>query len=30
MELAIEPEKQRQRKELRDDQLVQAKEITAV
>ena len=30
MELAIEREKQQQRKELRDDQLVQAKEITAV
>ena len=30
MELAIEREKQQQRKELRDYQLVQAKEITAV
>ena len=30
MELPIEREKQRLRKELRDYQLVQAKEITAV
>ena len=30
MELAIEREKQQQRKELRDYQLGQAKEITAV